>query len=78
MNEKHSPEVGDVWKDPYGEEAHILWVGYVVVYVRKYWITNYEYHYSIDRLDLNKFLKKYAYVGKSKVNIEELFDVAED
>ena len=75
---KEKPEVGDVWKDPYGEEAHILWVGYVGVYVRKYWITNYEYHYSIDRLDLNKFLKKYTYVGKSKVNIGELFDVAED
>ena len=72
---KDKPEVGEVWKNNYGELAHVIYSDYVVIFVRKYWITPYEYHYSIDRLDLSKFLKKYIYVDKSKVKIEELFDV---
>lgn len=72
------PEVGDVWKNNYGELAHIIYSDHIVIFVRKYWITDYEYHYSIDRLDLNKFLRKYTNTGKSKVKLEELFDVAED
>ena len=71
---KEKPEVGDVWKNNYDELAHIIYSDYIVIFVRKYWITYYECHYSIDRLDLNKFLKKYTYVDKSKVKIEELFD----
>ena len=77
---KDKPEVGDVWKDPYGEEAHIIWVGYIVVYIRKYWITNYkypyevyEYHYEVCKLDYNKFVRKWTYLGKSKANINDLF-----
>ena len=70
---KEKPESGDVWKNSYGELSHIIYSDYVVVFARKYWITHYEYHYSVDRLDLNKFLKKYTYQGKSKVKIEDLF-----
>lgn len=72
---KEKPECGDVWKNNYGELAHIIYSGYIVIFERKYYITDYEHHYSIDKLDLNKFLKKYTYLGKSKVNLEELFDV---
>ena len=70
---KDKPEVEDVWKNKYGEEAHILWVGYVVVYIRKYWITNYEYHYEVCKLDYNKFIRKWTYLSKSKANIDDLF-----
>lgn len=75
---KEKPEVGDVWKDPCGEKAHILWVGYIVVYVRKYWITNYEYHYEVCKLDYDKFLRKWDYFGKSKANIDDLFEAEEE
>ena len=78
---KDTPEVGDIWKDSYGEEAHILWVGYIVVYVRKYWITIYkhhyevyEYHYEVCKLDYNKFIRKWVYLGKSKATIDDLFN----
>ena len=70
---KDKPEGGDIWKDEYDEKAHILWVGYIVVYVRKYWITNYEYHYEVCKLDYNKFIRKWTYLGKSKTNINDLF-----
>ena len=70
---KDTPETGDVWKDSCGEQAHILYVGYIVVYVRKYWITNYEYHYEVCKLDYNKFIRKWAYIGKSKANLDDLF-----
>ena len=70
---KDKPEVGDVFKDGYGEKAHILWVGYVVVYIRKYWITNYEYHYEVCKLDYDKFIKKWTYLEHSKANINDLF-----
>ena len=75
MNKQKEPEVGDVWKDKYGEQAHILWVGYVVVYVRRYWINNYECHYEVCRLDYDRFIRKWTYVGKNKANIEQLFEV---
>lgn len=75
MISDRTPEVGDVWKDEYGEKAHILWVGYVIVYVRKYWITNYEYHYEICKLDYNKFIRKWTYLGKSKANIDNIFEI---
>lgn len=77
MTEKCTPEVGDIWKNKYGEQAHIIYSGGIIVFVRKYWITNYEYHYEVNRLDLDKFIKKYTYLSKAKVNIEELFDVEE-
>lgn len=70
---KDTPEVGDIWKDSYGEEAHILWVGYIVVYVRKYGITNYEHHYEVCKLDYDKFIRKWTYLGKSKATINDLF-----
>ena len=75
---KDTPEVGDVWKDSYGEEAHILWIGYIVVYVRKYWINNYEYHYEVCKLDYNKFIRKWTYLGKSKATIDDLFKTEEN
>ena len=74
---KDKPEGGDIWKDEYDEKAHILWVGYIVVYVRKYWITNYEYHYEVCKLDHNKFIRKWTYLGKSKTNINDLFKTEE-
>lgn len=70
---KDKPEVGDVWVDEYGEKSHILWVGYIVVYIRKYWITNYEYHYEVCKLDYDKFIRKWTYLGKSKINIDDIF-----
>ena len=67
----------NILKDEYDEKAHILWVGYIVVYVRKYWITNYEYHYEVCKLDYNKFIRKWTYLGKSKTNINDLFKTEE-
>lgn len=68
-----TPEVGDVWENSYGELAHIIYSDSIVVFMRKYWITNYEYHFEVNRYDLSKFLKKYTYLGKSIVKIEDLF-----
>lgn len=73
-----TPEVGEVWKSKYGEQAHIIYSGSIVVFVQKYWITNYEYQYKVDRLDLDKFLKKNTYFGKSKGQIDDLFEVKDD
>ena len=75
INKNRIPEAGDLFKDEYGEKAHILWVGYVVVYVRKYWITSYEYHYEVGKLDYDKFIRKWTYLGKSKATIEQLFEL---
>lgn len=75
---KDIPEARDVWKDPYGEKAHILWVGYIVVYVRKYRITNYEYHYEVCKLDYNKFIRKWDYLGKSKMSLDDLFKTEDE
>ena len=75
INNNRIPEAGDLFKDEYGEKAHILWVGYVVVYVRKYWITSYEYHYEVGKLDYDKFIRKWTYLGKSKATIEQLFEL---
>lgn len=75
ISSNRTPEAGDIFKDEYGEKAHILWVGYIVVYVRKYWITNYEYHYEICKLDYDKFIRKWTYLGHSKANIDDLFKV---
>lgn len=75
ISSNRTPEAGDIFKDEYGEKAHILWVGYIVVYVRKYWITNYEYHYEICKLNYDKFIRKWTYLGKSKSNIDDLFKV---
>lgn len=75
ISNNRTPEAGDIFKDEYGEKAHILWVEYIVVYVRKYWITNYEYHYEICKLDYDKFVRKWTYLGHSKANIDDLFKV---
>lgn len=75
ISNNRTPEAGDIFKDECGEKAHILWVGYIVVYVRKYWITNYEYHYEICKLDYDKFIRKWTYLGHSKANIDDLFKV---
>ena len=75
ISNDRTPEAGDIFKDEYGEKAHILWVGYIVVYVRKYWITSYEYHYEVGKLDYDKFIRKWTYLGKSKSNIDNLFKV---
>ena len=71
------PQWDEIWKNNYGEESYIIYSGFIVVFIRKYWITNYEYHYEIKKLDLSKFLKRYTYVGKSKSSIFDLFEVKE-
>lgn len=71
------PQRDEIWKNNYGEEAYIIYSGSIVVFVRKYWITNYEYHYAVNKLDLSRFLKSYTYVGKSKTSIFYLFEVQE-
>ena len=76
---KDKPEVDDVWVNKYGEEAHIIDSDtYIIVFVRKYWITNYKHHYEVNKRDLNRFIKDYRYFYKSKANINDLFEVQND
>ena len=68
MNEKHSPEVGDVWISPKGIKIYITQV------CPRFYVVN-EKGIATTRF-WSDFNKKYTYLGKSKVSIEELFDVA--
>ena len=90
MNEKHSPEVGDVWiHKKGGYPIHITDVGsnyidFVGYTVDEYTKTKHRQYYTNSFCSLNnderytRFTEIHKYLGKSKVNLKELFDVAED
>lgn len=75
MNEKHSPEVGDVFVDIYHQKCFIL---------GKSEIPNTFDMLVLEDKSVSKYIgcvfwdNDYQYLGKSKVKLEELFDVAED
>ena len=87
---KDIPEVGDVWIHKNGNyPIHIIDVGsnyidFVGYTVDEYTKTNHRQYYTNIFFSLNnderytRFTEIHKYLGKSKVSIEELFDVAED
>ena len=76
MNEKHLPEVGDVWKS---KES-----GTVFILTRrddyfKDWFHSMASDGRTRKIIIdNRFFGLSEYLGKSKIKLEELFDVAED
>lgn len=65
------PEVGDVWVSEDKTKVRIIFVGKYEIrfhYARGDYLHKESEAYSY-------FLKNYKYLGKSKVNIKELFDV---
>lgn len=83
-----TPEVGDVWKNKrFGTLLHIIEAkeGYIRFIGKKdeQWgertLTEYfENSFSMNDERLVHFTEDYEFIGKSKVSIKELFDVAED
>ena len=75
---KYKPEVGDVWKDNKTKKTIYVfgiyktsWGEYVC------WCSYWEKELELVNENVGKklFLQNYTYLGKSKVNIKELFDV---
>lgn len=76
MNEKHLPEVGDVWLFD-NVKWHIIEHREYCTSV--YGITDIKNGLSkIEGISEILLMEYGKYLGKSKVSIEELFDVAED
>ena len=71
MNEKHSPEVGDVWQST-RRNAQKIYITHVMG--RVYCITKQGVASTRFFSDFGKN-GTYRYLGKSKANVEELFDV---
>lgn len=72
---KEKPEVGDVWREKDLKIEHLfLEIEKGGVYVLTRYSDNTKDVGYIDREDY----KNLKYLGKSKVNLQELFDVAED
>ena len=87
MTEKHSPEVGDVFEIPFKEYiVTALCISQSpkrTILLRKYkYDFENDYTYDVGCLNWNiepdycrVIMKRAKYLGKSKVSIEELFDV---
>lgn len=74
MSKEHTPECGDVW------QHKKLEVNVRIVYVNPLEVGYCHYkpcnnYLTKDYDSLKAFLKNFKYLGKSKVNLEELFDV---
>lgn len=72
MSKDRTPEVGDVWidKDDKYKKYIIISTDYrtqtITVIDKQFWKSGFSYEL---------FIKYYAYLGKSKANIEQLFEV---
>jgi hypothetical protein len=68
------PEVGDVWVSQYGHKVHVDFTDNIV--------TSFYYRglYRLCKKSVvtKEFIKAYTYLGKSKVNIEQLFEVCDE
>lgn len=69
MNEKRTPEVGDVWR---ADDGCLLHITKVKDDMCEAVVTDKKEVWSIDSW---WFDESSTYLGKSKVNIKELFDV---
>ena len=70
---KEKPEIGDVWESEYKTRVRIIFVDKYEV--RFYYLWG---NYLSKESDcISSFLENHTYLGKSKVNIKELFDVLE-
>ena len=65
------PEVGDVWMRPSGVKYHITEIGSLFIGIMSESLMGYAF-------PTQHFNTEFIYLGKSKVSIKELFDVAED
>lgn len=73
------PEVGDVWQPKNNEYSRVI----VTYYNDEFDVLLIAIRYAgilqkIKKYHKKWFVKNYTYLGKSKVSIKELFDVAED
>ena len=76
MNEKHLPEVGDVLFNTENKEKFVI-LDYNPT--SRDFIGFNQQTKNMRLFDaLENMPKQFKYLGKSKVNLEELFDVAED
>ena len=73
---KEKPEVGDVWK--HNEDGFVFRITYIENELYK-WAHTIWQDGSVHKIYYGGFFtNRYTYLGKSKVSIKELFDVAED
>lgn len=68
---KEKPEVGDVWENKYKTRVRVIYVDKYSVDYHLLWGSFLEKESDV----YSYFLENYTYLGKSKVNIKELFDV---
>ena len=73
MNEKHSPEVGDVWEFSSENVKFLVYITNIKDYVHAHCITD-----EGETVFFREDIFDCKYLGKSKIKLEELFDVAED
>lgn len=71
---KEKPEVGDVWK----YQDKLYYVEAITDIVVEVWCKFSNYIMRKHNWIISSFIHCFNYLGKSKVNIKELFDVAED
>ncbi len=68
---KEKPEVGDVWVRPSGIKYHITEIGSFFIGVMSESLMGYAF-------PKQHFNTEFTYLGKSKVSIKGLFDVADN
>ena len=66
---KEKPEVGDVWKNPKNEKV------YMVVDVGNIFISIISKSFFGQDIPKEFLIKEFVYLGKSKTNINDLFEV---
>lgn len=69
------PEVGDVWEDKFGNRMFVCYSDKTTTAFNVLFRIN----QGLDKYTVltKEFMQSYTYLGKSKVNIKELFDVEE-
>ena len=69
---KEKPEVGDVWKNPKNEKV------YIIVDVAGSFVGVISKSFFGQDIPKEFLIKEFAYLGKSKANINDLFEVEEN
>ena len=73
---KEKPEVGDVWENKFGNRMFVCYSDKTTTAFNiMFWVNRGLDKYTVIT---EEFVKEFTYLGKSKVNIKELFDVRED
>ena len=68
---KEKPEIGDVWVRPNGKKYHITDIGSHFIGIMSESLMGYAF-------PKQHFNTEFTYVGKCKVNINNLFEVVDD